>query len=305
MKIFNLNAVTITILCTMILSPVRLLIAAPLDLSLSANMLSTGGTYAAAGGAFAADETLAMICNPAGLSWVTGFMMDITYGLYSVFPGVTLGNTAICFPISNYGAAGLSWQNVSAELMQGNPAAGLQQKSVWNENLVTLAYGFKINNHIRTGIALKRYVLDTSIGNGAGMGFDFGAVAVLGKFNNFAVGMVAKNVVADIKNEAIPADYRIGFSWAVFKKTTIFSADVDTKTEIAALDGTYVSGMNLRYHAGVDIMVGPAGIHAGYDNGGGTFGLSVIIKKIWVVGIGYASYPSIGDTYRISLIYKK
>ena len=98
------------------------------------------------------------------------------YEFFSELPGLNINYFAYVQPVGR-GGIRLGWLNVGSELKRGEE----QITSKISENTLSLAYGISVSKNVYIGLNLKRLIVDSEIGGGAGFGLDFGGLLLLTK----------------------------------------------------------------------------------------------------------------------------
>lgn len=261
--------------------------AAFIDLQLGARPQGMGGAFVAL-----ADDANAAYWNPAGIKQSQQHHATFMHGFLGDIEGLNFDFLAYTQPAGT-GSLGLYWLTVGATLEQGEDAS----TSRFATSVFALAYALPIKaDKLYGGLTLKRFTMESIVGNGAGMGFDGGLLFL--PTPALSVGFVARNIAADIKDEKIPSTLRLGFAGHLLGNRIRPAIDLESKSGINGRDG-----MNLKFHGGVEIAPHPNGaIRGGYDADGPTFGVSFNIRG---AGIDYAFRGSkiLGSGHRIAAKY--
>ena len=191
-------------------------------------------------------------------------------------------------------AFGLGWTNVSASLEEGED----NNTSTLSETTWLLSYGVRADlfgaDRLALGVSLKRLVLDSGVGSGAGLGLDFGLN--LKVIDHLTFGAVAKNVAADVKDERFDPTFRFGLNSPWWDNRINVAFDLESRENIDEKEG-----MNFKIHAGVEAWVIPqAAIRLGYDDENFTAGAGARIGTV-EVNYSYAANDLVGGSHRFSL----
>jgi len=217
--------------------------SAQTDLQLGARPQGMGGAYVAL--AYDAD---AVYWNPAGLSFIYGGDIRFMHWAFEEISQIMVDYLAVSYPFYK-GGVGFSWVRQGAELEEGRRG----EKSIMSENSFLLSYGLRLSNRISIGTSLNRRVIYSQEGSGAGIGFEFGTLISLVP-DIWTLGVVAKNVAANMKNESLDPNLYFGtaFTYGTSDNTHNFTlaADVNTVKDVDGVEGT-----SLKYAAGLEYMM--------------------------------------------------
>ncbi len=213
------------------------------DLQIGARPQGMGGAYVAL--AYDAD---AVYWNPAGLSFIYGGDIRFMHWAFEEISQIMVDYLAVSYPFYK-GGVGFSWVRQGAELEEGR----LGDKSIMSENSFLLSYGLRLSNRISIGTSLNRRVIYSQEGSGAGIGFEFGTlISVVPDI--WTLGVVAKNVAANMKNESLDPNLYFGtaFQFGNYDNTHNFTlaADINTMKDVDGVEGT-----SLKYAAGLEYMM--------------------------------------------------
>jgi hypothetical protein len=217
--------------------------SAQVDLQLGARPQGMGGAYVAL-----ADDANAVYWNPAGLALTRGGDVQFMHWAFEEIKQITVDYLAIAYPFYK-GGIGFSWVRQGAELEEGR----YDNKSTMSENSFLLSYGLRVSSRFSLGASLNRRVIYSEEGRGAGIGFEFGGLVSLVP-NVWTIGMVAKNVAANMKNESLDPTLYFGTAVQFGSKNDMhqftLAADFNTQKDI---DG--VSGTTWKYATGMEYML--------------------------------------------------
>ena len=272
------------------------------DLGIGARPLGMGGAYVAA-----ADDGNAVLWNAAGLAQLKRQEIIAMFAALYVGLGAKLYNeetdqlgyhfVGYVYP-AEYGSFAFSWSAF--------------QSHIYDESTFCLSYARKLNEHLYTGLNLKRpgwsiegneYTrLDRDIPDDGtsrkGVTLDLSALCkVTGRFS---VGFSAENLLpVDVglnAEENIPINLRGGLAYRTDNPGNL------SMKFLSLLDVTYRAGDGANVRMGVEgwFLDGNVGARAGWNLTSATLGLSYRVTKRWLeMQIDYAFvYPiSVRETY--------
>lgn len=207
-----------------------------------ARPLGMGGAYTAV-----ADDANAIFYNPAGLGFLNNGGVSLMHWRLASVSQMSLNHLSAYYGVGP-GTVGFSWTHQSAELEEGP----MNRTSTMSENNMLLSYGIALNSRTAVGLNVSRFMIDSKLGGGAGLGFDFGAMykAVTDPVL-WTIGVNAKNIAANLKNESLNSIYNLG---TAVKYTTnddvhsiIGSMDLQGRKDVNSTKGT-----SLHYAAGLE-----------------------------------------------------
>ncbi|MFO7889258.1 MAG: PorV/PorQ family protein [bacterium] len=271
--------------------------SAQTDLQIGARPQGMGGAYVAL--AYDAD---AVYWNPAGLSFIYGGDIRFMHWTFEEISQIMVDYLAVSYPFYK-GGVGFSWIRQGAELEQGR----LGEKSIMSENSFLLSYGLRLSNRISIGTSLNRRVIYSQEGSGAGIGFDFGTLISLVP-DLWTLGVVAKNVAANMKNESLDPNLYFGtaFQFGTYDNTHNFTlaADINTMKDVDGVEGT-----SLKYATGLEYMLRLNTFSFAVRGGMGTknyaLGFGMGINNI-CIDYAYVMMRenTIGNSHKIGLSFK-
>ncbi|OGS27427.1 MAG: hypothetical protein A2297_05840 [Elusimicrobia bacterium RIFOXYB2_FULL_48_7] len=236
---------------------------APIDLQIGCRPLALGGAFIAL-----SDDANSVAWNPAGLVQVKTPEIALMHGSFGELSFVNLGYIGYVQPMDK-GTLGLGWQTVGSSLKQG-----LEETSnSMSENTYLLAYGLPASNKVSFGLNMKRLTIDSSIGGGAGFGFDFGGLWMARE--NITVGLLLRNIAADYKNESFPMTYRFGAAFRLAQDKLRIACDAESKNDI-----NEAQGGTIKTHFGAEFMIKKQlALRFGSDAGNMAMGIGFRIKQ--------------------------
>jgi hypothetical protein len=205
--------------------------AKPMDLQMGARGFGMGGAFSAV-----ANDATAAYWNPAGLSRIRSITLSESNWMFQDVSDLNVNYFTGAIPIAGVGTVAGSWLLEYALLKQGY--ADTYQEQSWYEHGFSLAGGRqlwdKLGPFMRTsvGVGLNRHVMSSGDINGAGTGFDVGFLTQLPR--GFRVGLVGKNLGADMMGDKVDAEYRLGlaYQWSNPKHRVIVAADFERKSDV-------------------------------------------------------------------------
>ena len=179
---------------------ISLKVSAGIDLQLGARPQGMGGAFIAL-----ANDANAVYWNPAGLCQLTNGEVTFMHWSFAEISQIMVDYLSFAYPV-NKGALGFSWIRQGAELEEGP----LNTTSTMSENNFMLSYGMMISPRFSVGLSLNRLVINSKIGNGAGIGFEFGGLYKVIENGKWTIDFVAINVASNMKNESLLPYYIAG-----------------------------------------------------------------------------------------------
>jgi hypothetical protein len=176
-----------------------------------------------------------------------------------------------------------------------------------SENHFLLSYGIPVTSRASLGMGLKRMVINSKIGNGAGIGLEFGALYRLSRRYNWTVAAVARDVAANLKNESLNPYYMVGTAYQYHSPNgyhhLAFALDAGTRNDVDGHKGT-----SWRYAAGMEYLLRLGSYGIALRGGGGTknyaFGFGL---RIGFFAIDYAFTQmrenTIGDSHKFGISF--
>jgi hypothetical protein len=203
------------------------------------------------GGAFAAlaNDANAVYWNPAGLGLVTAGEVNFMHWTFAEISEITVDHVSLAYPLQR-GAMGFAATRQGAKLEQG-PTNDSHTMSEYN---LLVAFGLAISTRISVGMSLRRDIIDSYVGNGAGVGFNFGWLWKPLNNANWSIAVTANNVAADVKNEFLRPYYAGGTAYIYTSADKVhnlsFAFDVKSKQNI---DGK--EGITMQYGGGMEYLL--------------------------------------------------
>jgi hypothetical protein len=271
---------------------------AQVDLQLGTRPQGMGGAFVAV-----ANDANAVYWNPSGLSQITRGEVTLMHWLLSDISQVTVDYGSVVYPLYT-GAIGFAINREAAELEEGVN----DDKSTMSHTTITLSYGMPITRHVAAGASFNRYLIDSRVATGGGMGFDFGVfVKPLGT-DRWTLGATAKYIGANLKNENLLPYYSAGSAFRINTRDSVhnflIAADVITRQDIDGKDGTsFKVAAGLEYQLMLKNVVFAA--RGGIGTKNYTAGVSVGYKFI---SIDYAfvtmNEETIGNSHKFGLGFR-
>ncbi|MBI1803172.1 MAG: hypothetical protein HY033_07490 [Ignavibacteriae bacterium] len=217
------------------------------DLQLGARPQGLGGAYVAV-----ANDANAVYWNAAGLGQIDRGEATVMHWALPELNQIVVDYGALVYPVGR-GAVGVSWTRQAATLEEG-----LQNtQSTLSVNTFMLSYGLPLASFVSGGMSLTRTTLDSPVGNGAGLGLEFGLMLRPLETDHWTIGLTAKNIAANLKNESL-TPYYIGGTAYRFGTTDsthnfLVAVDLNTRQDIEGKEGTtvkYAAGLEYRLSTG-------------------------------------------------------
>jgi len=268
--------------------------AAPIELGIGPRPQAMGLSYAAI-----ANDVYAAYWNPAGLARLEKSEITGMYWMMPEIKNISVNYLAFVSPMKfggNPAGIGFSLLRKAAALEEGPDDV----QSDMSETVYSLSLGYGWRTRTAFGLTFNRYAINSKAGNGAGIGFDFGLWLRPFERSQFAVGAVARNVAANLKDEGFKPAYRIGLGYPV-KELLIFSSDLSLKYGVNGEDKyglDFGGGVEIRPIKQVAIRLG-----GGTQN---TFaaGLGLTVKNVKVdYTFSLNKKEILGSDHRIALGY--
>ncbi len=277
-----------------------------LNIDIGSRETSMGGAFTAQSG-----DINSLYYNPSGLadmkfkqlffmnnSYFYDFKQNyLGYGTAVKFQGIRLGAAVNYFSYGNYNKTLMNTDNF--EPIQN----GIDDANAWS-----FAFGAakKIFQNINTGASIKIIQIDlgaySKLAYAADLGMQYKKV-----FDNFDLGFAVTNIGNKIKfikvKEALPITFKLGSAYSL--NDLILPNDALT----AALDIKKPYKENIELAAGLEYKLFNAfSLRAGYNNAADegsniSYGFGFIIKS-WDFDYSYNPYGELGNSSRLSLMYK-
>ncbi|MBN2857950.1 MAG: UPF0164 family protein, partial [Candidatus Delongbacteria bacterium] len=255
----------ITILCALSVS----LVSASTDLMSGARPQSMGGAYTAISG-----DVNSITSNPAGLAGLKSGEASFNHMMFSEIDQLAMDQLFLAYPLGK-GSIGLSWVRKGATLEQGINS----DETTMSENFLNIAFGLNILEKLSAGGSLKRTMINSEIGDGSGFGFDAGVIYRVLEKHNWTLGVTGRNLLADMKNETLKAEYFFGTAYKTSFSENMhqltFAFDIGTKEDINESEG-----ISYKYFTGLEYLFSYTdfsfGLRGGINSNASTvgFGLS-------------------------------
>lgn len=193
------------------------------------------------GGAFVAvsNDANAAYWNPAGLSQIKRGEVTLMRWLMSDISQIKVDYASAAYPLPT-GALAFSVIREAAELEEGI----YDNKNTMSYTTFSLSYGLPLNPYVSAGVSYSRYLIDSRIATGGGMGFDFGLLVTPLPKIGWTVGAAAKYVGGNLKNENLTPYYVLGTAFRHATKDSIHhflvAVDANTRKDIDGKDGLTV-----------------------------------------------------------------
>ncbi len=204
------------------------------DLQLGTRPQGMGGAFVAV-----ANDANAAYWNPAGLSQINRGEVTLMRWLMSEVSQIKVDYASAAYPLPT-GALGFSVIRQAAELEEGI----FDNRSTMSHTTFTLSYGLALTRHVSAGVSYSRYLIDSRIATGGGMGFDFGVLVKPLPKIAWTLGAAAKYVGANLKNENLTPYYTLGSAYQFVTKDSLHhflvAADANTRQDIDGKDGVKV-----------------------------------------------------------------
>ena len=229
-NLFNVkNGLLVTAMCAVLAQ------ASQVDLMIGSRGYGLGGAYVAI-----ADDPSAGYWNPAGLSYQTNISLMESNWIFQDVTNLNTNYLSAVVPVQKAGVFSAGWLLTSMKLEQGwdsvaNAPASTTRAS---EGTVSLSYGRQICRDLlfleqpSIGLTINRFYYSVSEYGGSGLGLDIGLLTRL-PFG-FSLGLMARNIVADVKGETIDPEFRCGVGYtAIVNGMHRIVADVDAAFKLA------------------------------------------------------------------------
>lgn len=184
--------------------------AKPVDLQMGARAFGMGGAFTA----IASDATAAY-WNPAGLALLNSITISETNWMLADVENVNVNYFNAVFPLSGIGTIAGGWLLQHATLEEGHGST--YNETNWGEHTWSLAAGRQLWKKLlifektSVGFSLNRHVIKAGDNNGAGVGFDLGALTYFPY--GISLGFTAKSVATDMMGDRIAPEYRVGMGY--------------------------------------------------------------------------------------------
>jgi len=204
------------------------------------------------GGAFVgvADDANAMYYNIAGIYQVKEIAFTATYSQY--FAGIFDNYVAVVLPFQKYGAIGVSWLNMVADL--------------YNENTFTLGYSYPIDRDNYIGIGVRMFLknfgsnewtaLNPIFDKKTATGFSANISLYSKLTDELSLGASFENLnqpdVSLSSKDLVPSIYRVGAKYKLFKGLFLTLEGDYRNSEIkGAIGSEYSVGVNFLETLGI------------------------------------------------------
>jgi hypothetical protein len=250
-----------------------------------------------------ADDANAVYWNPAGLTQITSGEATFMHWNFAEIEQLKVNYLSLAYPLYK-GAVGFCWIRQHAELEEG-PFA---EKSRMSEDNFLLSYGMSFIPRFNIGISLNRLVINSEAGNGAGFGFEFGGLYYPVPDNDWTIGIITKNIAANLKNEYLRPYFIFGTAYK-FRSTDqkhflAIAFDLNTKSDIDGKEGT-----TLKYAVGLEYLYRfnntAFALRGGYGSKNYSIGFGVSLSYF---SIDYAFVKmhenTIGNSHKFGISFK-
>lgn len=236
------------------------------------NNLVIGARAQGFGSAYSAisNEASATFWNPAAMTRLS--RTELTYSHWTLSDvdniGVDFAAVAVPFAAGNvHASVGFSFTRVGAQLEEGPSNA----TSDISDSRFGLAGAVRLHRTLSVGLSLNRLEVNSERDSGAGFGFDASLLVEPFETQDLRVGIVGRNLSADVKNEDIDQSWRFGAGYTFWESRITASAEAATRHNINGQDG--VVG---QFYGGLEIAPVPQFAIRG---GGGS-------ETQWGIGFG-------------------
>lgn len=266
--------------------------------------LAIGVRPQAMGGAYTAlsNDANAVFWNPAGLRMVREGDARFMHWLFSDIDQVNINSAVVAHPLPNQmGTIGVGWTRIGAELEEGP----LNRRSTMSENEIRLSYGVAVSPNLLIGATMNRTMLSSDVGSGAGLGFDIGVMVRPVRGVAWTVGFVGRNLVANMKNEALDPYYLLGMAYRLSTADRVHQFSI-VGDVIAREDIDGQEGITPQFAGGLEYELNFQQFRLALRGGGGSKNIS------FGGGLGYGTFSieyavvmmhelTIGDSHRFGI----
>jgi hypothetical protein len=244
----------------------------------SARSLGLGGAYVAT-----ADDPLGVLWNPAGLSFMD--RNEVRFENSHLFEQTSINALGFAVPGSRWPSLGVSVVSLgSGDFQRTNDVN--DPLGTFNEGetayLITASKAVSPRFSLGANFKLVQQTLESY--NGGGFGMDAGALLHLTPHLGFGLSMQnlgGPSIKLRDVTETYPTGVRGGASYAVLDGRGMVALELDQ-----------VKGLGAKVHGGVEYWIQSGlGLRMGYDDNGGSAGISLRIRPQYQIDYAAADHP--------------